>query len=109
MSIAPPVERLDAILARHDIVMATLNAGPDPETFVALSRELAELDPVVAAIRTLQAAQANPHSLEAMIADPETDPEMRALAEEESHQAENEVEAQAQNLRLMLLPKDAAD
>ena len=27
MSIAPPSERLDAILARHDIVMATLNAG----------------------------------------------------------------------------------
>ena len=48
MSIAPAPERLDAILARHDIVMATLNAGPEPETFVALSRELSELDPVVA-------------------------------------------------------------
>jgi hypothetical protein len=45
MSITPPVERLNAILTRHDIVMATLNAGPDPEAFVALSRELAELDP----------------------------------------------------------------
>src|SRR3954453_7625645 len=55
MSIAPPVERLNAILARHDIVMATLNAGPDTETFVSLSRELAELDPVVAAIRAYQA------------------------------------------------------
>ena len=28
-----------------------LYGGPDPETFVALSRELAELDPVVVAIR----------------------------------------------------------
>ena len=35
MSITPPVERLNAILTRHDIVMAALNAGPDPEAFVA--------------------------------------------------------------------------
>jgi peptide chain release factor 1 len=109
MSIAPPVERLNAILARHDIVMATLNAGPEPETFVALSRELSELDPVVTAIRALQAAQANLQSLETMIADPATDSDMRALAEDERHQAEQEVEIQAQNLRLLLLPKDAAD
>jgi peptide chain release factor 1 len=78
MSLAPPVERLNAILARHDIVMATLNAGPEPETFVALSRELAELDPVVAAIRAYQAARENLESLEAMIDDAGTDSEMRA-------------------------------
>ena len=52
--IAPPQERLAAILQRHDIVMATLNAGPEPEQFVALSRELSELDPVVAAVATVQ-------------------------------------------------------
>ena len=72
MSLAPPRERLDAILARHDIVMATLNAGPDPDTFVALSRELAELDPVVAAIREYRAAQENLEGLEALAEDPAT-------------------------------------
>ncbi len=40
MSLAPPTDRLDAILARHDIVTATLNAAPDGDTIVALSREL---------------------------------------------------------------------
>ncbi len=109
MSIAPALERLAAILERHDIVMATLNAGPEPETFVALSRELSELDPVVAAIRAYQAAQENLRGLEAMIDDPKTDPEMRALAEEERPQGEEEVERRAQELRLLLLPKDAAD
>ena len=44
-------ERLDAILARHDIVMATLNAGPDAETLSRLSREFAELDRSSAPIR----------------------------------------------------------
>ena len=67
MSIAPPVERLNAILARHDIIMATLNAGPDAESFVALSRELAELDPVVGAIRAYQAAEENLRGLEAKL------------------------------------------
>jgi peptide chain release factor 1 len=109
MSITPPIERLNAILARHDIVMATLNAGPDPEAFVALSRELAELDPVVAAIRSYQAAEENLRGLDAMMDDPGTDSEMRALVFEERPQAEEALDKAAQALRLMLLPKDAAD
>src|SRR5919205_690248 len=47
MTPAPPTERLDAILARHANVTATLYGAPDAETFVALSRELSDLDPVV--------------------------------------------------------------
>jgi peptide chain release factor 1 len=109
MSLAPPVERLNAILARHDIVMATLNAGPDPDAFVALSRELAELDPVVAAIRAYQAAEENLRGLETMIDDPATDAEMRALAADERPEAEEGLEKAGQALRLMLIPKDSAD
>jgi peptide chain release factor 1 len=109
MSIAPPSERLDAIVARHDIVMATLNAGPEPDAFVALSRELSELDPVVAAIRTYRAAEENLRGLEALIDDPRTDTEMRALAEEERPEAQEALEEAAQALRFILLPKDAAD
>jgi peptide chain release factor 1 len=109
MSIAPPSERLSAILARHDIVMAMLNAGPDPETFVALSRELSDLDPVVEAIRAYRAAEENLSGLVALIEDPSTDAEMRALAEDEQSQAQEQLEKAAQNLRVLLLPKDAAD
>ena len=109
MSIAPPQERLHAILARHDIVMATLNAGPDPETFVALSRELAELEGVVSAINAYQAMEENLRGLQALIADPGTDSEMRALVEDELPEAREAVERAAQNLRIMLLPRDEAD
>jgi peptide chain release factor 1 len=109
MSIAPPSERLNAILARHEIITATLNAGPDPETFVALSRELAELDDVVAAIRGYHAAEENLKGLETLLDDPKTDSDMRALAEEELPQAREEVEKAAQSLRIILLPKDEAD
>jgi peptide chain release factor 1 len=109
MSIAPPSERLNAILARHEIITATLNAGPEPETFVALSRELAELDDVVAAIRAYHASEENLKGLQALLDDPKTDPEMRALAEEELPQAREGLEEAAQSLRIILLPRDEAD
>ncbi|WP_210493538.1 peptide chain release factor 1 [Microvirga antarctica] len=109
MSIAPPQERLHAILARHDIVMATLNAGPDTETFVALSRELAELDGVVKAIRAYHTMEENLQGLQAMLADPGTDAEMRALIEDELPEAREAVAQAAQDLRIMLLPRDEAD
>ncbi|HEY8566056.1 MAG TPA: peptide chain release factor 1 [Beijerinckiaceae bacterium] len=109
MTVSPPPERLNAILLRHDAVTATLNDGPEPETFVALSRELAELGPVVAAIQAYRAAAADLEGIEALLADPKTDAEMRALAEEERDGARDAHEAAAKALRLLLLPRDEAD
>jgi len=109
MIIAPPAERLDAVLARHAIITATLSSGPDAETFVALSRELSQLDPVVEAIAGYRAAVENLEGVEALLDDNATDREMRALAEEELGDARAEVERAGQQLQLMLLPKDAAD
>jgi peptide chain release factor 1 len=109
MTPAPPAERLEAILARHGIITATLASGPDAERFVSLSRELSELDPVVAAIRAYQAAAENLSGLRSLIEDPATDAEMRGLAQEERPAAEAALEAAAQALRILLLPKDEAD
>jgi peptide chain release factor 1 len=109
MSTAPSAERLDAILARHANVTATLNGAPDAETFVALSRELSDLDPVVEAIRRYHAAAADLAGLDALLDDPSTDADMRALAEEERPAAEAALQDAAQRLRVLLLPKDEAD
>ena len=105
----PPRERLDAIRARRDIVSATLAAGAGADDFVALSRELSELDPVVAAIDAFEGAQKNLDEITALLDDPATDAEMRALAEEELPQARKAVDKAAHALKLMLLPKDEAD
>jgi peptide chain release factor 1 len=105
-----PSERLDAILARHDIVTAQLASGEiDPEMVVQLSRELSDLDPVVAAIRVYRAALDNLAGLEALIDEPGTDSEMRALAAEEKPDAQAQLEDAHRALQLLLLPKDAAD
>ena len=105
----PPPDKLDAIATRHAIVSATLNGAPDPETFVSLSRELAELDPVMGAIRAYRAAAAELAGLDAMLAEPALDPEMRALALEERDVTAGAIEAASASLNLILLPKDAAD
>lgn len=105
-----PSDRLDAILARHDIVTATLAAGSaESESIVQLSRELSELDGVVAAIHAYRAALDNLEGIEAMIDEAGGDPELRALAAEEKPEAEEGLERAHRALQLILLPKDAAD
>ncbi|WP_430913735.1 peptide chain release factor 1 [Methylobacterium sp. sgz302541] len=105
-----PPERLAAIVARHDIVTATLSAGSaDSDSFVQLSRELSDLDPVVAAIAVYKAAADNLAGIEALIDEPGSDPEMRAFAADEKPEAEKALEEAHRALQLMLLPKDAAD
>src|SRR5262249_20604384 len=105
----PPESRLDAILARHAGLTATLAQGADGQAYVAASRELAELDPVVGAINEFRAARKTLADLDDLLADPTTDAEMRALAQEERPHAETEVGRLGQTLRLLLIPKDEAD
>src|SRR5579875_3249896 len=104
-----PHAKLDLILRRHDEVSARLNEGPDAARVVALSRELAETEPVVAAIRAHRAKRAELDGVEAMLAEPALDPEMRGLAESERAEAESELARLETEIRLALLPKDAAD
>jgi peptide chain release factor 1 len=103
-----PVQKLDAILARHAALTERLAKGPDSETFVALSRELAELDPLVEAVLKLKAAENDFADLEGLIADRE-DSELTAIAEAEKPEAEARLAAAVRDVRLMLLPKDRAD
>lgn len=109
MSITFPSERLNAILFRHESTTAALNGAPDPGQFVALSRELSDLDPVVEAIRAYRAASDNLEGLQALADDPANDAEMRALAEAERPEAADAVERAARALQLLLLPRDEAD
>ena len=57
------------------------------ETYVKLSREFAELAPVVEAVNSYRAAQHELDDLTSLIADPATDAEMRSIAEAEKPRA----------------------
>ena len=104
-----PVAKLEALVVRRDLVEAELSAGVEGERYVALSREFSELSPVVEAITAYRAAQAELADLEQLIADPATDREMAALAHDEKPQLEEKIARLEHELRLALLPKDAAD
>jgi peptide chain release factor 1 len=71
------------VLARFDELGDTLASGVEGEKFVSLSKEYAELEPVVTVIRALDAARREFADLQALMTDEGTDSEMRALVEED--------------------------
>ena len=104
-----PQTKLDAMLARHAEIEAALSGQLAPDVFVKLSRELSELAPIVEAIRGYHAVADEIAGLDALVADPATDAEMRQIAEAEKPALE-ERRAQLENdIRLHLIPKDAMD
>ncbi|HZV21033.1 MAG TPA: peptide chain release factor 1 [Hyphomicrobiales bacterium] len=104
-----PKEKLSRLLDRWESLQALLAAQTDHATFIKLSKEFAELDPVVASIRALAAAERERDGLRQIIEDPASEREMVELAREELTSAETRVKELEQNLQIQLLPKDAAD
>jgi peptide chain release factor 1 len=104
-----PAEKLDKLVARWQTVQGALAAGADQESYVRLSREFAELDPIVATITALRGAIKERADLQALVDDPAADGEMAALAEAELGEIDPKIEALEQQLKIQLLPKDAAD
>jgi len=104
-----PDQKLDALVSRHQALQRDLTAALPPETYVKLSREFAELSPVVEAVNSYRAAQRELEGLTSLIGDSGTDSEMRSMAEAERPELEARRAALEQELRLALLPKDAMD
>ncbi len=97
--------KLERIAARADELRAMLTEGITGEAYVKASRELSEIEPVVARIGDLRAAERAQAEAEAML----SDPEMRELAEAELRALKEQVPDLQHELRISLLPKDAAD
>jgi peptide chain release factor 1 len=104
-----PADRLDRLVARWQTVQGALAAGADQESYVRLSREFAELDPIVATITALRKAEKERDDLNQMIDDPAADPDMATLAEAELGALDPQIEELERQLKVQLLPKDAAD
>jgi peptide chain release factor 1 len=104
-----PEHKLDALLDRHAVVERELSSGLAADAFVRLSREHAELSPVVEAIKTCRAAEAELSELDAIIADPATEPDMRRMAEAERPVLSERKTRLEQLIRVALIPKDAMD
>ena len=100
-----PEDRLIQITQRFEFLEAKLNAGPAPDEIAAISREYADLRPVVAEIAEWRAARDGLAEAQLML----SDPDMRELAEDEIQRLKAALPGLEQALRIALLPKDAAD
>ena len=104
-----PEQKLDALIARHQMIEGELATPLDRETFVKLSREFAELGPVVEAAKDYRAIIAEIDGLDALLNDAATDAEMRTMAASEKPALEQKRAALEQKIMLALIPKDAMD
>jgi peptide chain release factor 1 len=104
-----PEQKLDALIARHHAVEAELSTQVSTDTYVKLSREFAELGPIIETIQAYRGVTAEIDDLNTLIADPATDAEMRSMASGEKPALEERRAALEQQIKFALLPKDAMD
>ena len=104
-----PEQKLDALVTRHRAIEHELASPLEPETYVRLSREFAELAPIVETVKNYRGIVAEIAGLDALIADAATDAEMRAMAASERPQLEEKRVALERQIKLALVPKDAMD
>jgi peptide chain release factor 1 len=104
-----PAAKLDRLSNRFAEIEARLASGAGGADFVKLSKEHAELAPVIDAVNAYRGVEKQLHEADALIGDPASDAEMRALAEEERAALKTRFADLEHQLRIELLPKDAAD
>ncbi|MDN5000722.1 peptide chain release factor 1 [Bradyrhizobium sp. GCM10027634] len=104
-----PEAKLDLLLAHHASLEAESLGQLSSERYVQVTRELAEITPLIEAVKTYRSAVKELADTEALIADPATDAEMRSMAEAERDELNPRIEELVQKIRIALLPKDAMD
>jgi len=97
--------KLDRIVARADELRALLSDAIGGDAYVKASKELSELEPVVARIDELREAERRADEARALLGDPE----MKELAEPELYDLTEKIPALEHAIRIALLPKDEAD
>ncbi|MBR0691173.1 peptide chain release factor 1 [Bradyrhizobium manausense] len=104
-----PEAKLDVLLAHHASLEAESLGQLSSERYVQVTRELAEITPLIEAVKTYRSAVKELADTEALIADAATDAEMRSMAEAERDELNPKIEDLVQKIRVALLPKDAMD
>jgi peptide chain release factor 1 len=104
-------DKMAALERRHEEVGALLGT-PDiinkRAEFMKLSREHAELEPLVTAWKAYEKLRADLTAAKQMI-DAEPDPELREMAREEAKALEVQRDEAEQAIKILLLPKDPSD
>ncbi len=104
------LQKLQSLSERHEELAALLgDAGviANQDKFRQYSREFAELEPVVHAYRRYQQVLADIVTARDLLQD--ADPDLKAMAEDELREAQQQQQQLEQELQMLLLPKDPND
>jgi peptide chain release factor 1 len=104
-------EKLDRLIGRHSELEGILarEGKLDPVEFQKLSKEFADLAPIVSAIEAFYAARNELVDAMTLANDSSLDADMRAMADEEAKALRVKVPDLDRQLKVLLLPKDSAD
>ena len=101
-------EKITLMLERFVALEQEMASGADGETYVRLSKEYAELEPVVKIAKELRAALEEQSSLNEIVEAGE-DAELAEMASLELDDLSEKLDKLEHQLKVKLLPKDAAD
>jgi peptide chain release factor 1 len=105
------LQRLDEVTRRWEelrVEQATPEILADRKRLLEVSKKLAEIEPVVQAYQAFRRLRAEEEGARELLA-AESDPELRAMAEEELRRLDGELAERQAKLRLLLLPVDPND
>ncbi len=105
-------EKLSFIEDRYDELSKKI-ADPevisDQATFAKLCKEQSDISPIVEKYREFKALRQTIEENEELLSDPDTDKELKELAEEEIKESKQKIEIIDGELKILLLPKDPND
>ncbi|WP_075222543.1 peptide chain release factor 1 [Acuticoccus yangtzensis] len=99
-------QRLDEVVDRFNILEQRMASGPAAEEFVRLSREYAELEPLVHSVSALREAEKELAGIDEMM---RSGDELAELAEAERPAVVQRIATLSDEIKIALLPKDEAD
>ena len=105
-----PLEKLHALVVRHDSLEKELSTGTiDSKTFAQKSKEYSDLGSIVSYAREYLKFEDDRKDLDQLIQDKNSDDEMKNLAEKELEALKQKKIEYTNKLKIFLLPKDEDD
>ena len=101
-----PADKLDRIIQRFATVENGLSSGASGDAFVKLSKEYAEIEPTAKKALALRKAYIDRHGVDEML---KAGGELAGMAEHERAHLDDTIARMEHDIRILLLPRDAAD
>ncbi|MBS0186339.1 MAG: peptide chain release factor 1 [Proteobacteria bacterium] len=103
-------QKLDRVLDHYTVLKKKLESDHDnPQEFIPLTKEYAELTPLADAILSLRQAEKNKEELCSLLKEANLDPDLKEMAQEELLTLEKTLPELEQKIKILLLPKDKDD